>query len=191
MGCVQSKTVTRQIKSTENGTTPTNGVARQPAYQQDNTKHDDKDTDRNIDLDMHSPRTSDTTSGLPNGNLRGDTIESLEDREPICELPDTMTIYTVSDKRTSLSISNVSLKQRDSAQSRGLTSSQFSTDLSIEELDTEMDDFSKLRLVYERPVRPKSESHILRNKTFVVNNGLRTVPRPTSERLKPVSFLDM
>ena len=57
--------------------------------------------------------------------------------------------------------------------------------LHVEEFeDSEMEDFSRMRLVSNN--RPKSESHLTRNKTFVVKQACRLPYRPNSERVRPM-----
>lgn len=83
-------------------------------------------------------------------------------------------------KSLRVSVSNVTLNPNVNGLSRAPL---LLRDMSVEELDTGIDEFSKYRLVYNRPDRPKSESHLVRNRTFVIRHGFEglKVDRPRSE----------
>ena len=92
--------------------------------------------------------------------------------------------------KSQATVSKVMLKpvgSVDSSQTQGSKQSVLSSrdTLTIEELDSDLDDFSRMRLVYNRQ-RPMSESHLVRNQTFVIKHGSRLPYRPNSERIRPM-----
>lgn len=92
---------------------------------------------------------------------------------------------TLDDKhRSSVSVSNVALKPNINGIRGAPMPNQ---DLSLEDLDTEMAEYNKIRLVYSRPVRPKSESFLPRNRTFVIKHGFSHIDRPKSERIQTIT----
>lgn len=115
-------------------------------------------------------------------------VQYVEDLQPASPVPlrKVGSTSSTADKysRSKVSISNVTLKSNVNGIRRAPMPMQ---DLSIEELDTEMDETNKFRLVYSRPARPKSESHLVRNQTFIVTHGFRNIDRPKSERIQTLT----
>ena len=131
---------------------------------------------------------------LPNEEKTTLHVMDAEDLEPadynLIPEPNAGTQSRLSNQKSEATVSKIKLKSTVSATSAGtsLTSKQSllsSQDtLHVEEFDSEMDDFSRMRLVSNR--RPMSESHLSRNKTFVVKHGCRLPYRPNSERIRPM-----
>ena len=121
-------------------------------------------------------------------------VLDAEDLEPANYIP---TSEEVAETKTALSEINshvsVSEVTFNPAGSIGASQTQSSKQsilssqdtLTVEELDSDMDDFSQMRLVCGR-LRPVSESHLMRNRTFVVKHGFRLPQRPNSERVRPL-----
>lgn len=92
-----------------------------------------------------------------------------------------------SDQQKSLTVSDVRLKP-SILNLRRTSSTRREEDLSLEDLNSDMEDDSRLRLVN---IRPKSESHLTRNRTFVVKHGFNNPDRPSSERVRPLPIVFM
>ena len=122
-------------------------------------------------------------------------VMDAEDLEPAeynpTPEPDEGTKSRLSNEKSEATVSKIKLKptgpgsvgtSQTQTSKQSLLSSQDT--LHVEEFDSEMDDFSRMRLVSNK--RPMSESHLTRNKTFVVKNECRLPYRPNSERVRPV-----
>lgn len=103
--------------------------------------------------------------------------------------PDAGTKTRLSDEKSQATLTKIAMKPASSARTsqamnsnQSLLSSQDT--LKVEDLDSDMDEFSRMRLVS----RPMSESHLARNKTFIVKHGSRLPYRPNSERIRPMPF---
>lgn len=115
-------------------------------------------------------------------------VQYVEDLQPVSPVPLKKAESTSSTadqySRSKVSVSNVTLKSNVNGIRCAPMPMQ---DLSIEELDTEMDETNSFRLVYSRPARPKSESHLVRNQTFIVRHGFKNIDRPQSERIQTLT----
>ena len=137
-----------------------------------------------------------TLPSTPEADRNTIQVLDAEDLEPAeyCPLPEAEVETTIGEfeEQSVATASRVKLKASPgSAGSSQVNSSKQSTlssqdTLTVEELDTEMDDFNRLRLVGARG-RPFSESHLTRNRTFVIKHEERLPYRPNSERIRPMT----
>lgn len=113
--------------------------------------------------------------------------------EPVApDVPDEVMSHKTVNGSQTLSVSHVHVKATRGSKDRLLkkTFSKRDGDLSIEELDTEMNEEDQMRYVPSHPNRPRSEPAIKRNRTFVVHNAFDHVNRPRSERLRTITAVD-